>query len=72
MKKEIKKAAKLKALGEMKDRMKKAMKSADDMPMKVTVASDSEEGLKEGLSKAEEIMKAKDLSPMPKEDKKKK
>tara|TARA_R100001086_G_scaffold10197_1_gene5480 strand:- start:1370 stop:1672 length:303 start_codon:yes stop_codon:yes gene_type:complete len=28
---------------------------------KITIASDSEEGLKEGLSKAEEIMKAKGL-----------
>ena len=47
------------------------MKSADDMPMKVTVASDTPEGLKEGLSKAEEIMKAKDLSPVGKVEEKK-
>jgi len=53
--------AKMMALKDMKSKMKgKVGESiADKMPMKVTVASDTEEGLKEGLSKAEEIMKMK-------------
>ena len=59
MKKGIKSEARLKALKEMKSKMKKVMTDgfADKLPMKVTVASDSPEGLKEGLSKAEQIMK---------------
>jgi DNA-binding transcriptional regulator of glucitol operon len=39
----------------MEDMMEKS-------PMKVTVGAEDEEGLKEGLSKAEEIMKARKMS----------
>lgn len=66
MKKDLREKAKKMALKDLKTSMKKKMKDGVDpkellekMPMKVTVASDSEEGLKEGLSKAEEIMKMK-------------
>jgi len=58
MKKNDKKyEAKMKALEELKS----MMMSEDDMGIpesmqKITIASDSKEGLKEGLSKAEEIM----------------
>lgn len=42
----------------MLEKLKKAMKSSDKGDMsKVTVMSDSEEGLEKGLSKAQEIMK---------------
>lgn len=63
MKKYGKKDAKkgmLKALSkDMSDMMGENYKDLTDKKMKVTVASDSEEGLKEGLSKADEIMKMK-------------
>jgi len=54
--------AKKKMLKELKSMMRDDYYSPmkDDMK-KITVMSDSEEGLKEGLSKAEEIMKMKGL-----------
>lgn len=54
---------------EMKEMMgeeKKGMLSKN-MPKKVTVMSDSKEGLEKGLSKAQQIMKAK-LGSLPEED----
>lgn len=57
----MKKKARMESLKKMKEKLKKS--NMDDMDMgemsKVTVMSDSEEGLKEGLSKAEEILKKK-------------
>lgn len=60
----MKSEAKKEALKKMKEgykseRMKDMMGDMEDMK-KVTVMSDSEEGLKEGLSKAEQIMKMKE------------
>ena len=57
-----KRKAKMSALSNLSDEMSKMI--GDDYAkgmgkMKVTVASDSEEGLKEGLDKAQEIMKKK-------------
>lgn len=66
--KRMKRSAKLSQLGELSKEMKKMM--GDDYAkglQKVTVASDSKEGLKKGLSKAQEIMEKKGL--MEKEDK---
>jgi hypothetical protein len=54
---------------EMKEMMgeeKKGMLS-ENMPKKVTVMSDSKEGLEKGLSKAQQIMKAK-LGSLPEEE----
>ncbi len=59
--------AKRRALSDLKADLKKAMKSnmsekmseegmADMMPMKVTVAAKDKEGLKEGMTKAQQIM----------------
>ncbi len=55
----MKKKARLEKLREMKTKLKKGMmdKMDKDSLQKVTVMSDSKEGLKKGLSKAEEIMK---------------
>ena len=67
MKKDLKSKAKLSQLNELSKEMKKMM--GDDYAkglQKVTVASDSPEGLKKGLSKAQEIMEKKGLM---KEDK---
>lgn len=60
------KKAKLAAKKKMLKELKKMMRDDYYGPMegdikKVTVMSDSEEGLKEGLSKAEEIMRKKGL-----------
>jgi hypothetical protein len=60
------KKGKLEAKKKMLKELKKMMRDDYYEPMKgdikkVTVMSDSEEGLKEGLSKAEEIMKMKGL-----------
>ena len=46
---------------EMKDMMGEEKKGilSEKMPKKVTVMSDSKEGLEEGLSKAQQIMKSK-------------
>lgn len=66
MKEGMKQKAKKMALKDLKKSLKKKMGEGMDAselmekaPMKVTVASDSEEGLKEGLSKADEILKKK-------------
>lgn len=61
---EMKSKAKKEALKKMKDkyksdRMEKMMPDMEEMK-KVTVMSDSEEGLEEGLSKAQQIMKMKE------------
>lgn len=62
MKKKAKKEMLSALSSEMKDMMREGYKDSDLMDkMKVTVASDSEEGLEEGLSKAQEIMKKKSL-----------
>jgi hypothetical protein len=57
----MKKKARMESLKKMKEKLKKS--NMDDMDMgemsKVTVMSDSEEALKECLSKAEEILKKK-------------
>ncbi len=56
---EMKKKAKLKALEEMKGKSKKSRmeEMMDKLPMKkVTVASDTEEGLEERMSLAQQIM----------------
>lgn len=61
-KEELKAKAKMMALKDLKAHMKKKMgKGMDmkDMPMKVSVMSDSEEGIEEGLTQAQEIMKMK-------------
>jgi len=61
-KEELKAKAKKMALKDLKAHMKSKMgKGMDmkDMPMKVSVMSDSEEGIEEGLTKAQEIMKMK-------------
>lgn len=50
------KAAKLKAITGMKDMAEEAMSEGLSGLKKVTVAADSEEGLKEGLKKAEEVV----------------
>lgn len=54
----MKKQARMESLKKMKEKLKK--KGMEDMDMsgmsKVTVMSDSEEGLAKGLSKAEEIL----------------
>lgn len=65
MKKEMKAKAKLSQLKELSKEMKKMMGDNFAKGMqKVTVASDSAEGLKKGLSKAQEIMeKRKDMKP---------
>jgi len=60
------KKQKLEAKKKMLKELKKMMRDDYYEPMKgemkkITVMSDSEEGLKEGLSKAEEIMKMKGL-----------
>lgn len=61
--KEMEKKAKSDMLRKLSDEMKEMMREGYDESdlgkkmMKVTVAADDEEGLKKGLSKAEEIMK---------------
>lgn len=70
MKKDLKSKAKLSQLNELSKEMKKMM--GDDYAkglQKVTVASDSPEGLKKGLSKAQEIMEKKGLMKEEMEDK---
>ena len=70
MKKDLKSKAKLSQLSELSKEMKKMM--GDDYAkglQKVTVASDSPEGLKKGLSKAQEIMEKKGLIKEEREDK---
>ena len=67
---EMKKKAKMKALEDMKgkskkNRMDKMMDKMGDMK-KVSVMSDTEEGIEEGLSMAQQIMQKRE------EDKKKK
>ena len=65
--KQAKGRAKRRALSDLKSDLKKAMKSnmsedmkgedmAEMMPMKVTVAAKDKKGLKEGMSKAQQIM----------------
>lgn len=57
-----KKKAKLSQLKDLSKEMRKMMgDSFGDSMQKVTVASDSKEGLEKGLSKAQEIMKKKGL-----------
>ncbi len=58
MKKSTREKAKKMALKDYKKKTKDMMgeESSKMMPMKVSVASDSPEGLKKGLSKAEEIL----------------
>jgi len=57
-----KKKAKLSQLKDLSKEMRKMMgDSFGESMKKVTVAADSEEGLKKGLSKAQEIMKKKGL-----------
>lgn len=68
--KRMKGMAKLSQLNELSKEMKKMM--GDDYAkglQKVTVASDSPEGLKKGLSKAQEIMEKKGLMKEEMEDK---
>lgn len=68
--KRMKGMAKLSQLSELSKEMRKMM--GDDYAkglQKVTVASDSPEGLKKGLSKAQEIMEKKGLMKEEKEDK---
>lgn len=72
--KNMKKKAKSEMLSMLSDEMKEMMREgyADSdlgKKMKVTVASDSEEGLQKGLSKAKEIMKKKlEMGEMDEED----
>lgn len=61
---EIEKKASSKVLGELRKHTQQMMNDKMKGLKKVTVASDSAEGLKKGLSKAEELIKGK----MPKED----
>jgi len=51
------KRASLKALGDFRGEAQKLMKDKMNGLKKVTVASDSKEGLKEGLEKAESLLK---------------
>lgn len=69
----MKKEAKLEALKKMKSKCKSEDMDKMIKPdlQKVTVMSDSKEGLKEGLSKAEEIMEGR-MSMLEKDEKKKK
>lgn len=60
MDEKAKKAAE-RVIGDMDDMAEEAMSKS---MQKVTVASDTEEGLKEGLEKAEEIIEAKDTEGM--------
>lgn len=69
----MKKDAKMEVLKKMKKKHKEEDMDKMIKPdlQKVTVMSDSKEGLKEGLSKAEEIMEGR-MSMLEKDDKKKK
>lgn len=58
---ELEKKASLKALGDYRSEAQKLMKDKMKNLKKVTVASDSEEGLKEGLEKAEDLIKGSDM-----------
>jgi len=59
MKHDMKKSAKMGSLKDLSDEMRKMMGEGYEGIKKVTVASDSEEGLEEGLDKAKEILKKK-------------
>jgi hypothetical protein len=62
--KSMKRSAKLSQLGELSKEMRKMMGDNFGKSLKkVTVAADSEEGLKKGLSKAQEIMAKKKMMP---------
>ncbi len=58
---EMEQKASLKALGDYRGEAQKLMKDKMKNLKKVTVASDSEEGLKEGLEKAEDLIKGTDM-----------
>lgn len=55
---DLEKKASLKALADYRGEAQKLMKDKMKKMKKVTVASDSEEGLKEGLEKAEDIIES--------------
>ena len=59
MKKDLLKMLKSDMMGMKKDKSDLFDGMLPEKKMQVTVAADSKEGLKEGLSKAEQIMKAK-------------
>lgn len=61
-KKQVKKDMLKMLSNDMRKMSHESMEDMEDKPMKVTVAADSKEGLKKGLSKAEEIMKARKSS----------
>jgi hypothetical protein len=61
---EIEKKASTKVLGDLREHMKGIMGEKMAGLKKVTVASNTKEGLKKGLSTAEEVLEAKDKKPV--------